>query len=56
MSCVEEKIALRVEMPNLKGMSRTKAYEYFKNILGNADDVDVAYDWYNGGDEPVEFY
>lgn len=39
MSCMESKMALRVEIESLKGDSYDDAYAYFKAFLGEADEV-----------------
>ena len=41
MSYNETKSVLRAEIPQLKGKSRTEALEYFRQILGEPDDVDI---------------
>ena len=40
MSCMERKIVLRIELPQLKDKTTTEAYEYFKSILGVANEID----------------
>lgn len=49
MSCMESKMALRVEIENLKGSTYDEAYPYFKAFLGEADEVE---DW----EEKIEYF
>lgn len=61
MSCVESKLVLRLELPFLKGKSNTEAYEYFKDILGEAEELDewkgeVEYFNYQGKVQPITDY
>jgi len=58
MSCVEDKTVLRVEIPRLSGINKTEAFNYFKKILGEPNDIDndekeVYYFEYNGRFQPV---
>lgn len=40
MSCNESKSVLRVEIPSLEGKSSDEVYEFFRNYLGEAEELD----------------
>jgi hypothetical protein len=55
---MEYKTVLRAEIPSLQGANKNTAYEYFKNILGEAPDVedyDGEIEWfeYDGELQPI---
>jgi hypothetical protein len=59
MSCDEFKTVIRAELKELEGKSKNAVYDYFKNLIGEAEDVD-AYDdgiieWFNYGDDAGNF-
>lgn len=49
MSCMERKTILRAKIPFLKDFSRNLVYEYFENILGKANEVEI---W----DDEIEYF
>jgi hypothetical protein len=63
MSCMERKTTLRMEIPSLQGKDYTEAFEYFRNILGEPEELDldeetgeVYYFSYEGKFQPVYDY
>jgi len=61
MSCMESKVVLRAELPELKGKSRNEVYPVFVNLIGEADDIDeyegeIEYFQYEGEIQPVYDY
>lgn len=55
---MEEKIVLRAELPHLKGKTRNEVYPIFKDLLGEADELEeyegeVEYFNYEGMYQPV---
>ncbi|MBU7316021.1 hypothetical protein [Paenibacillus oleatilyticus] len=59
MSCDEFKTSIRAELKQLQGKSKTQVYEYFKNLIGEAEEVDVYDDgtveWFHYEDKAGEF-
>ena len=52
MSCMESKMALRVEIESLKGNTYDDAYGFFKAFLGEADEP-VFYIMRNVGESTI---
>ena len=59
MSCDEFKTVIRSELKELHKKSKTQVYEYFKNLIGEAEDVDIYEDgtveWFHYEDNAGDF-
>lgn len=61
MSCNETKIVLRAEFPQFQGKTRTEVFPFYKEILGEADEVnewegEIDYFKYSGKYQPAYEY